>query len=175
MCYKIIKESDLSEMSLIEIEDLVKSIPTKLLGDLKYYDLYQPEYSCKGLYFIESPDGLELYIGKASSRCVGDRISAHLDSRVPSMLNSLPKKVFRHNNQSAEITNEILHDVLDAMRNWKVSVLLVESNNSCSLKSLINKVESLLILDLQPPKGNCINSTKRTKVVRTDVPIKTIL
>ena len=43
MCYKIIKESDLSKMSLTEIEDLVKSIPTKLLGDLRYYDLYQPE------------------------------------------------------------------------------------------------------------------------------------
>jgi hypothetical protein len=172
---KIIKESILSQMTLVEIETLVNSIPKKSLGSLCYYDLYQPDTCCKGLYFIESPDKRRLYIGKASSRCVGERISAHLDSRANSMLNSLPKKVFSHNNPYSNITNKDLHNILIELQDWKVSVLFVERDEDSTVKTLIGKVESLLIADCQFHGGHCINHSIRKKKIEREVKIADLL
>ena len=162
---------DFVQKTLEEINQLISSIPRKKLLDLHYCDLYQPEESCLGLYFIESPDGKMLYIGKVTSRTICERIGAHFDSRVDSILNSLPKKVFEKTNNSKEFSSEELDNVIQGLWDWAIAVLFVMVDNVDKTKHLISKAESLLIFDMQPPKGNCINGTNRKYPISTDIPI----
>ena len=170
MCHRVIDECTLAQSTLDQIKQLISSIPRKKLKDLRYYDLYQPKESCLGLYFIESPAGDMLYIGKATSRTICERVGAHFDSRADSILNSLPKKVFSKYN-SGDPSSEGLHGVIQGFGNWTIAVLFVKVSNLDKAKYLISKTESLLIFDLQPPKGNCINGTNRKCPISTNVPI----
>ena len=58
---------------------------------------------------------------------------------------------------------------------WNLSILFVEWQNESYAKQLICKAESLLIFDLQPPKGNCINGTNRKYPININTPIKNII
>lgn len=166
-------------MTLSDIERLAASIPQKPLKELRFYDLYQAEFSSWGLYFIESPCGDMLYIGKATSRSVGDRVSAHLDCRDSSFLNSLPKAVLksrRYNSDNKVDINNRLNDIITELREWNISVLFVEFDDTSReyTKHLIQKIESLLIYDYRP-KGKCINSSHRKTNIDINKPIKTFI
>lgn len=176
MCYTVILENDLSLKTLDDVKQLMASIPRKKLSDLRYYDLYQPEDRCLGLYFIESPDKKMLYIGKATSRTVCDRLGAHFDCRVAAILNSLPKKVFQklygQANKQTEPTDDDLHKIINGLKGWTIAVLFVKANNVAYTQKLISKIESMLIFDLQPYNGgNCINGTNRKNPISTTTPI----
>lgn len=176
MCYTVILENDLSLKTLDDVKQLMPSIPRKKLSDLRYYDLYQPEDRCLGLYFIESPDKKMLYIGKATSRTACDRLGAHFDCRVAAILNSLPKKVFQklygQANKQTEPTDDDLHKIINGLKDWTIAVLFVEAGDVTRTEKLISKTESMLIFDLQPCNGgNCINGTNRKNPISTTTPI----
>ena len=172
MCYTVILENDLSLKTLDDVKKLIASIPRRKLKDLRYYDLYQPGDSCLGLYFIESPDKKSLYIGKATSRTVCERLGAHFDCRVAAILNSLPKKIFQIENGQMTPTDEDLHNIIEGLRDWTIAVLFVKANNVAYTQKLISKIESMLIFDLQPCNGgNCINGANRKNPISTTTPI----
>ncbi len=172
MCYTVILENDLSLKTLDDVKQLMASIPRKTLSDLRYYDLYQPEDSCLGLYFIESPDKKMLYIGKATSRTVCDRLGAHFDCRVAAILKSLSKKIFQNENGQMTPTDDDLHKIISGLKDWTIAVLFVKANNVAYTQKLISKIESMLIFDLQPYNGgNCINGTNRKNPISTTTPI----
>ena len=172
MCYTVILENDLSLKTLDDVKQLMASIPRKTLSDLRYYDLYQPEDSCLGLYFIESPDKKMLYIGKATSRTVCDRLGAHFDCRVAAILNSLSKKIFQNENGQMTPTDDDLHKIINGLKDWTIAVLFVEAGDVTRTEKLISKTESMLIFDLQPCNGgNCINGTNRKNPISTTTPI----
>lgn len=112
-----------------------------------------------------------LYIGKATSRTICEPIGAHFDSRVDSILNSLPKKVFEKTNYSEEFSSEELDNVIQGLWDWAIAVLFVKADDVDKTKRLISKAESLLIFDMQPLKDNCINGTNRKYPISIDVPI----
>lgn len=181
MCYKVIKDTELANMTISDIKTLVQSISKKSLGELRYYDLYQPSESSLGLYFIESPQGDMLYIGKTISRCVSDRIGAHLDCKVEAFLNSLPKAVYKAQNQGQKpTTDNNLHNVLIGLQEWKIAVIFIKITNKelkNQTKELISKAESLLIFEAQSattPK--CINHSNRKKTIQNllTTPIKNL-
>ena len=168
MCYTVILENDLASKTLDDVKRLIASIPRKKLKDLRYYDLYQPGDSCLGLYFIESPDRKMLYIGKATSRTVCERVAAHFDSRAAAILNSLPKKVFQKTYGPIDPSDVDLHNIISGLKDWTIAVLFVEVNNEIRTQKLISKTESMLIFDLQPCNGgNCINGTNRKNPIST--------
>ena len=177
MCYDVIKQSDLANKTLVDIELLIKTIPQKPLSDLRYFDLFRPANSCIGLYFIESPDGSMLYIGKACSRSIAERIGSHFDCRSNSVLNSLVraycKKRFPEKN--GYFTDNDLCEAFTELQDWKFSALFVEWTNEDYAKQLISKVESLLIYDLQPLRGNCINGTRRIHNINVNTHIKSLI
>ena len=168
MFYTVILENDLATKTLDDVKRLIASIPRKKLKDLRYYDLYQPGDSCLGLYFIESPDRKMLYIGKATSRTVCERVAAHFDSRAAAILNSLPKKVFQKTYGPIDPSDVDLHNIISGLKDWTIAVLFVEVNNEIRTQKLISKTESMLIFDLQPCNGgNCINGTNRKNPIST--------
>ena len=172
MCYTVILENDLSLKTLDDVKQLMASIPRKKLSDLRYYDLYRPEDRCLGLYFIESPDKKMLYIGKATSRTVCDRLGAHFDCRVAAILKSLSKKIFQNENGQMTPTDDDLHKIISGLKDWTIAVLFVKANNVAYTQKLISKIESMLIFDLQPYNGgNCINGTNRKNPISTTTPI----
>lgn len=173
MCYTTITESNLSNKTIRDLEQLIGTIPTKKLGDVCYSDLYQPEKLCIGLYFITSPDGTQLYIGKSTSCCIVERIAAHIDGRQDAYLNSFPKRVLT--TQGKSITSSNINSIMPNILDWNLSVLFVEWQNLSYAQHLIHKAESLLIFDLQPQKGNCINGTNRNKPINIDTPIKNLI
>ena len=178
MCYKVISQSVLANMTLKQIEQFIKTIPHKLLRDLCYYDIYRPENSCIGFYFFESPLGDKLYIGKSCSRSITDRVGAHFDCRKGAFLNSLPRAVFNANYPHKKDTyiSQDLHDVFIVLREWNFSALFVEWTDEDYVKQLISKIEGMLIFDLQPQNGgNCINGTNRIHSINVNIPVKNLI
>lgn len=173
MCYITISELDLSNRSIWDLEQLIPTIPTKRLGDVRYSDLYKPANSCIGLYFLTSPDDKQLYIGKSTSRCIVERIAAHIDGRASAYLNSFPKTVLIR--QGKVVTDHNIDTIMPNLFDWNLSVLFVEWHNESYAQQLIRKAESLLIFDLQPPKGNCINGTNRKYQININTPIKNLI
>ena len=113
-----------------------------------------------------------LYIGKATSRTVCERLGAHFDCRVAAILNSLPKRIFQNENGQMTPTDEDLHNIIEGLRDWTIAVLFIKANNVASTQKLISKIESMLIFDLQPCNGgNCINCTNRKNPISTATPI----
>lgn len=178
MCYDVIKQSDLANKTLVDIESLVKTIPQKPLSDLRYSDIFRPANSCIGLYFIESPDGSMLYIGKSCSRSIAERIGSHFDCRSNSVLNSLVraycKKRFPEKN--GYFTDNDLYKAFAELQDWKFLALFVEWTDEDYAKRLISKVESLLIFHLhQKNGGNCINGTRRIHNINVNTHIKSLI
>ena len=173
MCSITITELDLSNRSICDLEQLIPTIPTKRLGAVCYSDLYQPANSCIGLYFLTSPDGKQRYIGKSTSRCIVERIAAHIDGRANAYLNSFPKTVLIR--QGNNVTDHNIDSIMSNLFDWNLSVLFVEWQNESDVQQLIRKAESLLIFDLQPPKGNCINGTNRKYQININTPIKNLI
>ena len=177
MCYNVIKQSDLANKTLVDIELLIKTIPQKPLSDLRYSDIFCPANSCIGLYFIESPDGSMLYIGKSCSRSIAERIGSHFDCRSNSVLNSLVRAYCkkRFPGVNGHFTDNDLYEAFAELQDWKFSALFVEWTNEDYAKQLISKVESLLIYDLQPLRGNGINGTRRIHNINVNTHIKSLI
>ena len=174
MCYTVIGQSQLENSTLLDIEQLIKTIPAKRLGDVRYSDLYQPANSCIGLYFLASLDGKQLYIGKSTSRCIAERIAAHIDGRANAYLNSFSKTVLIR--QGKGVTNHNINNIVPNLFDWNLSVLFVEWQNESYAKHLISKIDGMLIFDLQPQNGgNCINGTNRKKTINVNTPIKNLI
>jgi hypothetical protein len=171
-CYKIIKQSELSNMNLSALIEYLKSLPTKTLKELRYSDVYQPEQSCHGLYFFVSPDHKKLYVGKSSSRCVADRIGANFDSRKSGFLNSLLKKISKI--QYGDIESVNLHRTYQTILDWEITVLFVESNITNELTRLLSVVEGMLIFYFQQ-NDLCINTTNRRANINVNATFGTLL
>ena len=177
MCYDVIKQSDLANKTLVDIELLIKTIPQKPLSNLRYSDIFRPANSCIGLYFIESPDGSMLYIGKSCSRSIAERIGSHFDCRSNSVLNSLVRAYCKKRvpGVNGHFTDNDLYEAFAKLQDWKFSALFVEWADEDYAKQLISKVESLLIYDLQPLRGNCINGTRRIHNINVNTHIKSLI
>ena len=174
MCHIVVAQSQLENSTLLDMKQLIKTIPTKRLGDVRYSDLYQPANNCIGLYFLASPDGKQLYIGKSTSRCIAERIAAHIDGRANAYLNSFSKNVLIR--QGKDITNHNINNILPNLFDWNLSVLFVAWQNESCAKQLISKIEGMLIFDLQPQNGgNCIHGTNRKKPISVNTPIKNLI
>ena len=160
-CCKKITQEEFANMNLLDLVEYLKKLPTKTLKDLRFSDLYQPENSCNGIYFITSPDHSKFYIGKASSRSVAERISPYFDSRRDAFFNSFLRNRLR--DKSLEISSENLHLCYLESLDWQISVLFIERNDE-TFKTLISFVESLLIYHFNRKYNNrCINGTNRRR------------
>ena len=170
-CCKTITQQELSNKNLLELLDFLKSIPAKTLKELRFSDLYQPWNSCNGIYFISSPDCKQIYMGKASRRCVADRIGAYFDSRENGFLNSFLKHIAKSKNLTLSSAN--LHDCYKDVLDWRLSVMFVETDNEEAV-ALINMIERMLIFHLRNYEI-CINHTNRRRDIDRHTPFKTLL
>jgi hypothetical protein len=90
--------TDHRNLTLEEFGRLMARRPRARLGDLTLQEICQVPLRPHGIYFMYAPDGLLWYIGKASSRTFGTRMSAHLDQQEHAMLNTVPRKIVKYRN-----------------------------------------------------------------------------
>lgn len=152
-CGRIIRKIDFGDLTYEMLVEQLHKIPKITLKELRYSDLYQPRNSCHGIYIIKSPD-CKYYFGKATGRCIADRIGAHFDSRIDSFLNALLVK------QAEEKTDEALHRAYESMLDWEFSVLFVEGEEDEELSTLISLAERMLIY-YHNKNHQSLNSCKR--------------
>lgn len=91
--------TDLNDHRNLTLEDfgrLIAGRPRARLGDLTLQEICQVPLRPHGIYFMYATDGALWYIGKASSRTFGTRMSAHLDQQEGAMLNTVPRKIVKH-------------------------------------------------------------------------------
>lgn len=148
-CCSIISQGEFEKLDLVKLIEKINEIPTISVKELRFSDLYQPRKSCHGIYIFKSPEGTH-YFGKATGRCITDRIGAHFDSRSGGFLNSLLGKL------ACENTDEALHNAYIQILDWEFSVLFVEGEESEYLKKIIGVAERMLIYDFQH-RGKCFN------------------
>lgn len=137
-CCSIISKEDFGNLTYEKLVKKINEIPTTTIRELRYSDLYQPRNSCHGIYIIKSPDN-KYYFGKATGRCVADRIGAHFDSRKGSYMNSLLKKV------ASDDSDYALQQSYNTIIDWQFGVLFIDGNESEQLRKLIGLAERILI------------------------------
>ena len=154
-CSNIISEEDFGNLTYKMLVKTINDIPRTTIRELRYSDLYQPRNSCHGIYIIKSPEN-KYYFGKATGRCVADRIGGHIDSRNDSFINSFLKIVAGEN-----FSDEDLHQAFIKTLDWEFSVLFVEGQGEDKGK-LIGLAEQLLIYYFKI-NNQCINGCNRKR------------
>lgn len=81
--------------TLGELAQFVSALPRTRVGDLTLEEICTVPGDPHGLYFLFDRDGPLWYVGMASSRTFGTRLSANFDQLEDAMLNSVPKKIRR--------------------------------------------------------------------------------
>ena len=149
----IISQTELRQLTTAQLVEKIKTISTTTIKELRYSDLYQPQNSCHGIYFVASPEG-KYYFGKAAKRCIADRIGAHFDSRKDGFLNSLLKNIAQSDNAEA------LHQCYNNIQDWHFGVLFVEGKEDEPLYKLIELAERVLIFTYRQA-DKCFNGCNR--------------
>lgn len=151
---RVINKEEFRDLTLEGLIKTINELPKTSLQDLRYSDLYQPIDRCHGIYIIKSPQD-KYYFGKATKRCVADRIGAHFDSREGSYLNSFLKTV------ACSGCSKSLHQIYEAAVSWEFSVLFVEGNEGdTELAKLIELAERMLIIHYRKQQ-KCFNGCRR--------------
>lgn len=153
-------------MKIPQLLKLVKSTPHTPLNDVKYSDLYQPVDSCHGIYFMVAPDESVYYIGKASKRCLADRMGAHFDSRKDSYMNSFLKAILAK--QEVKASDKKLNECYQQAKNWHFGVLFVKGEECEQLYKLIELAERILIYYLLKEQ-RCLNGCNRKRPYDTTI------
>lgn len=148
-----ISQTELGLLTPSQLVEKFKTISTTTIKELRYSDLYQPKNSCHGIYFVASPEG-KYYFGKATKRCIADRIGAHFDSREKGFLNTLLKKIAQSDNERD------LHQCYNNIQDWHFGVVFVEGEEAESLYKLIELVERVLIFTYRQT-DKCFNGCNR--------------
>lgn len=154
-CHSTINKKDFGNLTYKMLVEEINQIPRTTIKELRYSDLYQPRNSCHGIYIIKSPE-CKCYFGKATGRCIADRIGAHFDSRTGSFLNALLEKLADTN------TDEALQEAYERILDWEVAVLFVEGEEDDILSKLIGLAERMLIY-YHNKEHLCFNSCKRQR------------
>lgn len=152
-CSSIISKENFGNLTYEMLVKTINEIPKTTIRELRYSDLYQPRNSCHGIYIIKSPEN-KYYFGKATGRCIADRIGGHIDSRNDSFMNSFLKTVAGEN-----FSDEDLHQTFIKTLDWELSVLFVEGQGEYKDK-LIGLAEQLLIYHFKI-NNQCFNGCNR--------------